>query len=293
MTDWAGTGTAVASTEETLSALPSARNLYADIAGLKTAIGIASSVATYDVLLSLYSDAASRRVDAVAHRRFYSMTDTRRFRIARYSDRMPIDDLLSATAVTGDTDGDETYTETWTAGTDYVLEPQHRFPKLEIRLHLDGDKTFGADRNYLKIAGIFGYGESATPWAASTLTGTVATVAGTTLAVTAAGLKAGQTIMLGTEQMQVTAVDGVNATVARGVNGTTAATHAAAAISTAVYPAAVITATYALVGEMWNHRTMQGLRSVMAGNYQEMAKDAMKDDVIARILGARLRRLDR
>lgn len=285
MTDWAGTG----------AALPSARNLYADIAGLKTAIGIASSVTTYDVLLSLYSDAASRRVDAVAHRRFYTETDTRRFRITRHSDRMPIDDLLSASAVTGDTDGDETYTETWTAGTDYVLEPQHRFPKLEIRLHLDGSKTFGADRNYLRIAGVFGFGDglSATPWAATTLTGTVATAAGTTLAVTAAGLTAGQTILLGAEQMQVTAVDGVNATVVRGVNGTTAAAHAAEAISTAVYPAPVITATYALVGEMWNHRTMQGLRSVMAGNYQEMAKDAMKDDVIARILGARLRRLDR
>ena len=78
----------------------------------------------------------------------------------------------------------------------------------------------------------FGTITRASVWTLTAITGTVATTSGTTLTLSADGaVAAGQTIRVESEEMLVTALGTLSATVTRGINGTTKVAHDAKAIT--------------------------------------------------------------
>lgn len=263
-------------------------NLYADLNDAKTHLGLTGTSNDAELLRLL--EVASREVDGWTRRFFYSQTATRIYDAIQSGALLLPDDLLSVTTLKTDTDGDQSFDdETWVEGSDFYLEPFNEFPKDKIVVIGDGDFVFTAGPRTVQIAGIWGHGDglSATPWADAGITGTVATTTGTSLTVSAATVYAGDTILIGTEQMYISAISGTSATVTRGVNGTTAATHNAAAISTAKYPAQLIQATLALTGEAFRSRGQEGFESERIGDYS-YSRGGMAGD-----LSVYQRRMDR
>jgi hypothetical protein len=110
------------------------------------------------------------------------------------------------------------------------------------------------------MTGVFGHGDgnSATPYASSGVTVTVATTTGTTLTLSAENtLQAGHTIRVESEQMYVTAVStngALTATVVRGVNGTTVVAHSAKTAFIYKYPGPVVESTLLLATNWWKQR---------------------------------------
>lgn len=233
------------------------RGTYATVTQLKAQIKITAT--TDDVILLGMLEAASRWINAHCGRTFYAMTETRYYGDDDLDFDVPlklwVDDLLSITTLKCDSALDGTYSTTL-AVTDYNLWPNRGYPKLSVILNDEtGDYYAWSDgRRSIQIAGTWGYGDKAgaSPWLAVASTGTVATASVTTLAVTnGADFEAGNTILVGTEQMYVTLVTGNNLTVVRGVNGTTAAIQNGAAISKAQYPEAVRQACIMIVGRLY------------------------------------------
>lgn len=215
---------------------------YVNLATFKTAFGLTKTDDDIEILRRL--EEASRWADERTGRHYYAKTATRTF-TAEWTDLLEIPDLLSVTTLKTDEDGDRVYETTW-ATTDYDLESGEdnydSFPKTLIRTTPDGDYTFPSQRRGVEIAGLWGYGngQSATPYVAAGVTATVATTTGTTLTTSGGNnLNIGDTILVETEQMYIEAGAGTSWTVVRGVNGTTAATHSAAAISVYRYPAMI------------------------------------------------------
>lgn len=127
-----------------------------------------------DTALENVIESASRAIDALCDRRFWSETATRYY-TAEFSDWLPVDDLQAITTLGTDSDGDRTYEDTW-ASTDYDLEPYNNAltgiaqPYTAIRVTPDGDYAFPVgQRKGVKIVGTFG-------WAAVPLGITEATI---------------------------------------------------------------------------------------------------------------------
>lgn len=99
-------------------------NGYCNLQEVKNALRISDSAD--DALLENAIEGASRRIDGYCGRRFYQQTQAISL-FARDSYTLPvIDDLVSVTTLKTDDDGDGTFETTWTAGTDYQLEPLDR-----------------------------------------------------------------------------------------------------------------------------------------------------------------------
>ena len=222
------------------------RGCYIDLKALKAVVG--EGTTTNDASLLAAAEDASRYVDQHCARRFYVQTATRYF-TARNPCVLDVDDLLAVTTLKTDSDGDRTYDETW-AVTDYDLtagDDYNAWPKWRVSVAPDGSYSFPRYSRGVEIAGSWGYGdgESVSPWKDSGLTITVATAGGAALTASNATnpFAAGQTLLIGTEQVYLTAVSGATLTAERGVNGTTAAIQAAAAASIAQYPRNIVRAT--------------------------------------------------
>lgn len=101
-------------------------NLYVTRTELATTLELTGSTfadADIDIALS----AACRAIDAYCGRRFYADADAAQVRY--YSpttgDLLYIDDLVTLTSVKTDPGNDNTYEDTWTVDTDFVLEPRN------------------------------------------------------------------------------------------------------------------------------------------------------------------------
>jgi len=229
--------------------------------------------------------ATSREIEgaAMANRLFYVRNASRHYdvRCGQY-ERIPIDDLLSATAVTIDDDGDGTYGETLTEGTHFEFLPEFTFPRRWLRVFPWNDTTLPHGTRRVRIVGTWGYGDgqSADPWLTSGVTGTLASVDGTSLTLSASGtVEPGHTLLLGSEQMFVSAVSSTTATVRRGVNGTTASTHAAVAVRLAQYPADIVAACLHLSAARLGDQSAAGVTEQRTGQYTEKRapiSDAMR-----------------
>lgn len=96
-------------------------NGYCTLAEVKAALRLTDS--TDDTLLENAIEGASRRIDGVCSRFFYQRTAT----ISLYAKQSHFlllnDDLVSITTLKTDDDGDGSFEETWTSGTDYILQP--------------------------------------------------------------------------------------------------------------------------------------------------------------------------
>lgn len=137
-------------------------------------------------------------------------------------------DCLSITSITN---GDATTV----SASEYVTEPRNDTPYWAIRLKNSSSKywTYSTDpENAIAVAAIWGYHDNYTDaWVAA---GTIADGAGINASVTTYtasanhGIKAGNLLKIESEFLYASAVSSNTITVVRGVNGSTAATHATA-----------------------------------------------------------------
>lgn len=211
---------------------------YASLGELKSALGETST--TDDTILLRVLEAVSRLIDKRCRRHFYVVTSTRYYTAEDVDLLLLPEDLLAVTTLKTDDDGDRTYDETWASG-DYDLEPYNRFPKTRIRITPDGDYSFPAQvPKGVEIAGTWGHGDGFLASPVEDTGKTVKTDGWTSSFSTSLGLttgngssfSAGQTLLVDSEQIYITAVSTDTLTVKRGVNGTSAASHTAA---TAIY----------------------------------------------------------
>lgn len=146
-------------------------NVYATASELKY---------TLDALNTTYMDddiddalnAASRAIDEACGRRFFPSTETRVYTAGFYRRSfnyqvvcdLEIDDLNTLTSLTVDTNGDGTYDQTWTVGTDFYLDPPNAplegWPYTRIMLSRTSGRTFPTWDNAVQIVGSFGWAET-------------------------------------------------------------------------------------------------------------------------------------
>jgi hypothetical protein len=215
----------------------------------------------------------SQRADEHTGRNFASVTRTRYFSgngrdVLRLTDIAG--DLIAVTSLKEDSGRDGTHATEW-AATDYFLAPYDAdpigllgeprpFSHLEVNQLSTGTKShFAQGQRRFELTGKWGYSEK------TEAVGTLIDMAGgmdsseTTLTVDDGSLiSIGDTLMVETEQMYVSAKPPSNdnsLTAVRGVNGTTAAAHDDdTAVSRIVYPGALVEAVLIQASQVWTGR---------------------------------------
>jgi len=190
------------------------------------------------------------------------------------SNSVLLDDwLITPTTVTSykatDRDSSEVLTEGY--ANDFWLLPYNTSPKIEIQLNEDTAKSFYAGQQTLSILGEWGY--SKITQISTTTDGAISSTTATAFDVTSAsGLAVSQAILVGTEQMYITGISSATLTVIRGVNGTTATTHADDAnVNIFSYPSLVIQATLDLAKLYYRDRDM-GITQTIGGNEMQYTR---------------------
>jgi hypothetical protein len=209
---------------------------------------------TGEAAILTFLEGASRSVDAFCDRSRFGSGFGPRTGANSYDDpgvsvlRLD-DDLLAITSVTTtDTIGGGTTTLTET--TDFLARRSHGIyttPSRELAIHGDSSAWWGAADKGNVVTGTWGYSNE------TVSLGTMGTATGsaTSLTLTAGSASAGMTLLNEAEQMYVTA-GGTAITVVRGVNGTTAAVHAAStSVSRYVYPEEIVTAAVMIAHRRW------------------------------------------
>lgn len=201
-----------------------------------------------DARLLAVLESISRQIEQDCQRRFQPYTATEYFGPGNASVLLLDSDLLSVTSLKTD-DGNRTYPYTW-AVTDYDLAPdnapQNQEPYWMIEARPYGAYNFPLGHSWgrrsVEIAGVWGY------WldtlAIGTIAAAIATTTTTSVTMTAGhGLEVGNTVLIDSEQLYITAVSTNTLTVERGVNGTTAATHLIlASVALYRYPGPIVEA---------------------------------------------------
>lgn len=230
------------------------RNLYADLAMFSRQFAQGQTLDASDLTeLERMAESASRRVDGYCKRHFYTLTETRVLH-GNGCDKVRIPDLISASTIKLDEDSDGTFEYTMVTA-DYWLEREFGenidappFDLLRLNPYTGTRLSFMALRRLVEIAGVWGYSanvERQVP------TATLADATTTTMTTSAAGnIGVGQTLLIESEKVYVSGGTASPWTVARGLDGTTAAAHAAKPIDLYVYEPAVRDATLITLGRM-------------------------------------------
>lgn len=216
-------------------------NWYCGLSTLRDSLGIASTDTADDDQLGPSIEAVSRAIDEHCGRWFYPRVQTRYFTPLRGSELLLDADLLSVTSLKADEDDDRTYEVTW-ATTDYDLGPDNALlgsvarPYWRIDTAPNGARSFPTGRKSVELVGSWGFYDQRTT-STATVSGALNSSAVSVNVSSGAAFEVGQTILVDSEQMFVSAISSNTLTVERGVNGTTAATHAnGAAIQVYEYP---------------------------------------------------------
>jgi hypothetical protein len=211
------------------------RSLYGDLTKLKDDSALkdpAAGSGDDDELFQLLM-AVSDWVGHYCNRHFYPRTQTLEFD-GGGAGQLLLPDLISVTSLKEDSTSDLTFDITW-ATTDYWLMPYNSEPTQQwgtpynlVKARARGNKASGfteGERNF-EINGSWGYRQF-TEDSGTDLNDASMTTTKTTVAVDdGTQFQSGQTVLIGTEQMLVTSISGNNLTVARALNGTSAAAHA-------------------------------------------------------------------
>lgn len=238
-------------------------NSYANLTEFKGNLIVNVGVTTHDTRLRELLESASRGIDDYLGRHMHSQLDTRYFS-GNGSNCIKLPwDLISVTTLKQDTTDDGTYDTTWSSS-DYIpigipkalnrydVAPTGRayltntkpYEAIEIDRRSSGSKSeFPAEQRNFELIGNFGFSQSSydsTGTVGETYTSTDLTLTvddGTLFAI-------GMTILIESEQLYITAISTNDLTVQRGINGTTAASHASGvAISIIEYPNPIREAT--------------------------------------------------
>jgi hypothetical protein len=218
-------------------------NAYVTIAQLKAYLGITST--DDDNLFRQFTIESSRLFDAFCHRKFYPRTATLNF---DYQDPFQLtlnDDLLAITTLTTSNDGDSGSAIT---ASQYMLmrgEDHNRTPYNTVAIDQSTTANFDfftTPRKSQQIVGTWGFHDDwSNAWTdssdtvqdgaginASVTTVTVSAVSGSDIYNVANRFQEQQLLKIESEYLYVTAVNNPanTLTVIRGMNGTTAATHA-------------------------------------------------------------------
>jgi hypothetical protein len=148
-------------------------NGYVTLSTLKSALGITDTAD--DVLLEMAAEAASRQIDNLTGRRFWTRTETRLYTPSDTQYQLVEDIAVTVTVVANtvtavtpqitsvksDEDGDGVFETTW-ATTDYECLPsdygvQNGRPVEALRTTLDGNNSFTRQKNSLQIVALYGY----------------------------------------------------------------------------------------------------------------------------------------
>lgn len=212
---------------------------------------------TEDGAMLPFLEASSRAVDGHCHRsRFGSgfgpRTGTNRYD-ANGEDTLTLeDDLLSTTSVTvyAGTGGSSS---TLTVDVDYYLQPYSGAPYRSIQMI---KSYLPSGYRVVAIAGTWGAWSEPIAIATTVSSGlAVGTTANTFTTSAGPVFSPGDTLLCESEQMYVIGLSTTTATIVRGANGTTAATHAnGSALSVYRYPGDVVTATLRLAQRGWRGR---------------------------------------
>lgn len=243
-------------------------NLYATLGALKASLGVTSTAR--DAVYLSHLEGASRRIDLYCGRVFF-VSQGVRFFDGPCGPLVYTDDYLRLDALGTDSELDGTFDgEAWVEGADYVTSPYNAWPKFGIEVHVAGGKRWTPQRRYIKATGLWGYGdgERATPWDLTAVLASVGSLEGTELILSVDGVVSpGHTLVIEDEQVFVESVGTLTAVVKRGVNGTTAAVHSAAAVSLVRYPASVERACVTLAIAGASREGKAGMQTERIGDY--------------------------
>ena len=238
-------------------------NAYADLDTLKSPAVLNLTGSAFDSRLLALLEDVSRWIDTHCNRHFYVLTALRRFD-GSGGTQLRIPDLVSLTTLTSDEDQDRVFETTWSSS-DYLLyplnaEPQQPWGRPYSRLLVDvasGSRaSFPSGPSTVEIAGRWGFREETQDSGADINEGGTFSASDTVLTVTdGTRFAPGQTVLIATEQLYITAISGNDLSVSRGINGTAAATHADGAdISISRYPGPVVEACLLRTSRLWRSR---------------------------------------
>jgi hypothetical protein len=241
-------------------------NAYASVAALKGSGALNITGSGYDTQLLSLLEGVSRWVDAHCNRHFFVLSATRRFD-GPGGNALAVPDLIAITTLKTDDNQDRSFEQTW-AASDYLLypldaQPQEPAGRPFSRVLVDpagSRRAFPAGPATVEVAGRWGYREVLADSLADVAEGGTFTAGDTTLTVTDGSKFAmGQTLLMDAEQLFVSGISGNNLTVARAVNGTTAASHSNGAdIFIYQYPEGVVRACLLQAAQSWHHRGGSG-----------------------------------
>ena len=243
-------------------------NTYATLAEFRDyAVANQSPDAADDVVIEKILNAASRYIDGKTTRQFYPRIETRYYSVISDAKLWLDDDLLEIiTLLNGD--------GTAITSADYNLLPRNAYPKYAVQIKSTSSvywQTDDAEGEYvIPLAGYWGYHEQYTmrAWKAVTTLAEAGILNATDLTFTltsAAGLDVtgGQIIKIDNELMLTSSKAGNDLTVvARGENGSTAATHAIASIVYLWKPQNdIVEATLEIANGIYKRRTGENATS--------------------------------
>ena len=238
-------------------------NAYCNLALLKSAGALNITGGAHDGRLLALLEEASRLVDGYCNRHFYVLHSTRQFEANRWTagaQQLLVPDLIAADTVRVAAGFDGPPREPRWRAASYRLYPLDAAPeqpwgrpytRMAIEPACTPQRRRADCHALVEIAGRWGYRQAVSDTGATLAAGLGETDA--TLTVSdGAPFAPGQTLLVGDEQLTVTAVAETTLTVERGVNGTAAAVHAAgAAIGSYIYPAPVVEACLQLAMQLW------------------------------------------
>jgi hypothetical protein len=209
-------------------------NLYATLADFQGYMtprgGSISTDATDDATATILLESVSRYIDSETDRHFFPVQKTHLYDIPDFhTDTLWLDDdLLGVVTLTN---GDSTVI----SSSDYILRTANTSPYWAIKLRMTSNITWepdadGSDEQVISVAGVWGWHNdyAAHGWAiGGTLGAAISDTTGLSFTMTAGhSLVAGQLIKIGSELFNISTVGATAlAVIARGDNGSTAATH--------------------------------------------------------------------
>jgi len=192
--------------------------------------------------------------------------------------------LATATTVTayGQTARTSSTVLTEGIGNDFLLEPYNRSPKTLLKLEEDTTDSLSGGQQTLTILGEWGWQTDKISLSTIDAIGSTSTTA--VSVASGSGTYVGDTIIIDTEQLYVSAVSGNNLTVIRGVNGTTAATHSGgAAYYRWKYPDDVTQAALDIARTYWRSRDA-GLTTIIGSGEMGITTPSSEENGILKRL---------